>query len=424
MLVTNSLGGFRRSMIAAAVVLGASLPVAATAAAPDMLSYGPYEKSGHLSALETLPADLRSGPLHTVTKHVMNDGFMNRYMVNSKFGRFHVTGLPRLKSLVTELEALDVLDAAINSEDFQKGLEKTDNGPDAEFKSFVFDQSKSGHKHWRHRSSVASIYQAMGDLMNQSRIETDDPMAVVTVGFQNERRLLARGLGVDPFTQNRKLAARLDLVAWVIYGSVLTVDTVLGDARQEAPYGSLAEELIGDLNPFDLRNANAFQLGNLRLGGDIVDALVENQAFSPSAMAYLSQAMAAMEGIQGLPSLAKVAAAAGDPETASYRQRQVEMFSNYHQNVAPIKILFAYPPFVGAQTESGKVILAMPFDHVTWNESFATIMIGLSDLFTQFQGFSGMELWLSGTISELAKGRIEGFGWVVQESGEARLLGE
>src|SRR5678809_629741 len=48
----------------------------------------PYESAPVLSASKILPPELLSGPNHRVQERVTNDGYLNTYQIDSKFGTF------------------------------------------------------------------------------------------------------------------------------------------------------------------------------------------------------------------------------------------------------------------------------------------------------------------------------------------------
>ena len=57
-----------------------------------------FESAVVLSASKILPPELLSGPNHRVQEKVTNDGFLNIYVVDSKFGSFRAVSTPCCES--------------------------------------------------------------------------------------------------------------------------------------------------------------------------------------------------------------------------------------------------------------------------------------------------------------------------------------
>src|SRR5262249_14935656 len=67
-----------------------------------------YETPAVLSASKLLPPELLSGPHHRVQEQVRNDGYLNIYTIDSKFGQFTAVSTAILRKRVQEINALAV----------------------------------------------------------------------------------------------------------------------------------------------------------------------------------------------------------------------------------------------------------------------------------------------------------------------------
>ena len=102
-----------RSAIAALTLFAMSLPNIALAS-----ELPPYEPNPEFKASEILSPQQLSGPNHTVDEKVLNDGFLNYYVVQTPFGDFKAAGNRSLARRIKEARALAELDDISKSDVF------------------------------------------------------------------------------------------------------------------------------------------------------------------------------------------------------------------------------------------------------------------------------------------------------------------
>jgi hypothetical protein len=66
-----------------------------------------YENAPVLQASKILPADLLYGPNHRVQEKIVNDGYMNTYRIDSKFGPFTAVSMAAVNSIIQGDEPID-----------------------------------------------------------------------------------------------------------------------------------------------------------------------------------------------------------------------------------------------------------------------------------------------------------------------------
>lgn|GEM_PF-4759232 len=69
-----------------------------------------YETPPTFKASDILPPALLSGPHHRVNDEVVNDGYINRYTIESKFGSFDGVTSAKLRKRIREVNALAVME--------------------------------------------------------------------------------------------------------------------------------------------------------------------------------------------------------------------------------------------------------------------------------------------------------------------------
>ena len=89
------------SALTAVWLLGAILPAFAQQG---------YEEPPVLSASKILPPELLSGPNFKVQEQVTNDGYLNIYRIDSKFGTFTAVSTALLRKRIGEINAMAMME--------------------------------------------------------------------------------------------------------------------------------------------------------------------------------------------------------------------------------------------------------------------------------------------------------------------------
>ena len=77
-----------------------------------------YENPPILRASNLLPPELKKGPQHSVDNRITNDGFMNQYRINSKYGVFQANSTAELKERIREVYAIAAIEKVKSSDTF------------------------------------------------------------------------------------------------------------------------------------------------------------------------------------------------------------------------------------------------------------------------------------------------------------------
>src|SRR5262249_14871442 len=83
-----------------------------------------YDTPAVLNASRILPPQLLSGPNHRVQEQVRNDGFINIYTVDSKFGQFTAISTAVLRKRVHAINALAVMEQIQGTKDYSKYMKE------------------------------------------------------------------------------------------------------------------------------------------------------------------------------------------------------------------------------------------------------------------------------------------------------------
>src|SRR5262249_34831082 len=88
------------------------------------LAQSAYEAPVVLSASKILPPELISGPHHRVQEQVRNDGYLNVYTIDSKFGQFTAVSTAILRKRVQEINALAVMEQIEGTKEYGASIKE------------------------------------------------------------------------------------------------------------------------------------------------------------------------------------------------------------------------------------------------------------------------------------------------------------
>ena len=81
-----------------------------------------YEQPTTVNAASILPSNIVAGPNHTVRNEVHNDGFLNIYTIDSKYGSLRAVSTDTLYKRIGELNAMAGMENLRGTEEFKQGL--------------------------------------------------------------------------------------------------------------------------------------------------------------------------------------------------------------------------------------------------------------------------------------------------------------
>ena len=202
-----------------ALVLGGGLVAASLAAWAQPAVQSPPV----LQARELLPPDLLGGPLFKVDDQVPTDGLLGHFTLRSDLGTFVAPGRELLRIRIAELPAIQHLESTSKTDVFLQAAGQAAARPVEAVESFITKPSEtlegipSGVSRLFDRVELGAqrIAQAGSDptktepQRTQAAAQRIGSATITALGFEQVRRQLAKGLGVDPYTTNPVLAEKL-----------------------------------------------------------------------------------------------------------------------------------------------------------------------------------------------------------------------
>ncbi len=200
-----------------------------------------FEKEPVLKATDLVAPELLKGPSFTVDDRVPVKGFLARFTIRSKYGTFDAHGIHMFQIRVKEIYALDQLDSMSKTTEFAEAAGKAIARPVTSAANMIinpvetveglpggvtrlFDRIKLGGE----AIAAAATAPSQTDAEKASAVtQRVGSITVDVLGYEKERRDLARSVGVDPYTTNPILAKKLTDMAWVAFSARFTIQTAM-----------------------------------------------------------------------------------------------------------------------------------------------------------------------------------------------------
>ena len=152
------------------------------------------------------------------------------------------------------------------------------------------------------------------------------------------------------------------------------------------------------------------------------DIFIAHPIYSPTQQTILVGALEQLGQAANRQAFLGRAILAVDEDTAFFNQRYAQMMAGYHQAVEPVRELVRVGPVVAVRTRSNKLVLTLPIDYLFWTPAIAVVADEVSRLADAAAAGGARELWLTGSLTELASAQLGRLGWSVVAQTEDALI--
>lgn len=386
-----------------------------------------YEDPPRSRASAILPPDLVTGTHYRVQEQVLSDGFMNQYRIDSRFGQLTAESTAELRIRAHEINAMAVMEQVQKSKEFAASAKEGGGDVVRGAKELVTDPlgSASGAV-----SGVGALFRRGADnVLGDPPSDTEDSRLKGMIGFSKTKREYASEFGVDVYSSNPLLQERLDDLAWSGYAGGITMSALLaavpggaGVAVSMSGGSNLMNDVLRTKPPSDLRRMNREKLSAMGVDDKIVDLFLQNTVFSPTHQTLLVSALEDMRDVGDREELVNLALLTGDEDLALFRQLQAQMYAGFNNKVNRIERFVAVGQVAAARLADGTLVFVVPLDRLAWTRTAAAFVLGISESAEAVRNAAAKQLWVGGTLSPLAREKMEARGWTVHERAENRLL--
>ncbi|HET7008728.1 MAG TPA: hypothetical protein VFK65_24735 [Candidatus Binatia bacterium] len=386
-----------------------------------------YETAPVLSASKILPPELLSGPNHRVQERVTNDGYLNIYQIDSKFGTFTAVSTAVLRKRIGEINAMVVMEKVQGSREYVNSIKE--GGLDAMNSALSLITSPVKTISGAVQGLGAAFSRAGESMFGAQRSQSEESKVKDLIGFSTTKRQYAYQFDVDVYSDNQNLQDMLNKISWAGYAGSLTWSAAMaavpggaGVAMTVIGTNKLLNQVFQNTPPVELRKMNAEKLANMGVHPEVADAFINNSIFSPREQTLLVHAMGEMDGVADRGALVRLSLSSVNPTIALFRQRQAQMYAGFNKSVSPLERFIPLGQFAVSRAVNGALVVNFPADYVVWTEPMAQIMTAGNQLVNELPGVKEKQFWLTGTLSPRARKEIESRGWQIRDRAEAQLF--
>ena len=381
-----------------------------------------YEAASVFNAATILPADLLSGPNHRVNNEVHNDGYLNIYTINSRFGDVRAVSTAQLRKYIDEINAVARMEEVKRSDEFKSGIKEKAGDVVAGATGLVTDPigTVSGAV-----SGVSKLFsRGKENLFGGSRSGFESSRMKDLMGFSKTKRDYGHEFGVDVYSRNIVLQKILDDITWAGYGGNITMSALLISIPGSTPVLSatggteLLNKVFRDSAPADLRKLNRAKLEAMGVNKDISDLFIKNGVYTPREQTILVAALTNMKNTKRRAEFIKFAVLTDNSDMAFFRQRQAQMYAGYSKTVNPVKEFISIYDISVAKTSDNKIIFNVPLDYMIWTKGLSRVARIITQEVARMEDVTGREIWVAGKLSPLAKESLKKMGWTVYQDSE------
>jgi hypothetical protein len=340
-----------KSIPANSLLWAAVLIAQAVQADPPPVPEATCADVGQLAAIDLVEPSLLSSPLHTVRPCARIVGHMARFELDTRFGPLVADSIALLHIRVEELPAIERLERASHA-----GMATEAAGDSVRATARGIGQVAS-----RPLQTLAELpagalrfFQRKLDELGQAAIDTSErtsdqitgagdaydrvssrPGVVLAeppadpwwqrgggkllglgkdwVGYGKVRRTWARRLGVDPYSSNPLLNARMDALAWSALAGGKAVAMASGQLGASAGTAlgitRRLNDIVWEMPPEQLRQRNDARLAALGCEAPERRRFLRNGRFAPGQQTALTDALVELQPASGCADLLELAAA-------------------------------------------------------------------------------------------------------------------
>jgi len=420
-----------------------------------------FEPEPFLQAPALVQPALLSGPNYRIVPEVEVHGYMARFVIDTSFGPLDADSTELLATRVSEMPALETLDRASKSKAFARALaaraRKTgaaivhvvEHPVDtvtglpqgvarylsAQWNLWTGRAQSVSDRSSREFENKGDPYRAPAGPMTAGRApapsESDEPTnadkknrawyaragsetgreAKRYLKYSQQRREMAKVLGVDPNSTNPLLNAKLDDLAWAAVWGNFSAGQALGEiggtAADVISWSGKLNQYVLEKTPENLREENRQRLLKFCSDDFAVRQFLRRGGFTDTLRTALVQSLEKLKPAKGCDELVELAATTRGEVEARYLVDALKLIER--ESDAAEGTLFVAGAAIAWRTPSGKLLLPLPVDYLTWSHDS-------HDFFDQpaFAAHDKSAL-IGGEASTLAQRKLTERGWSIAQ---------
>ena len=376
-----------------------------------------------LDPARIVPPDLLEGPHHRVSAVRLDHRFLYTYVIESDQGAYEVVGRGLLRERVIEEEVLAALPSTWLGGTKLYAFEVLNAASDP-----IEDTLQILRHPIRTVANVPkgiqASFQALREMAAMRRTYQEDDYYEEFIGLGEQKREWAERLGVDPYSTNPHVQARLNRNGWLSLAGDLTVS--LATLPVPAGAATIAMSVVGatsgmneqlrDVAPEDVRvSTRAWIRSELDADDELAERFLAHPWYSPSRQDTIVRALSRMHDAAHRDRFIALAAQADEPHEAYAFTRLALMLAECNEQRSPIREIFISGDLVMARTADDEVVFPLYMDQGYWTAEVARAEAEIAAGLESEPDRSRRLLIVSGGMSPRAHQELATRGWEVIE---------
>jgi hypothetical protein len=394
-------------------------------------SHDEFEVVPEQTPTQLLPAALAEGPNFHVVDPVQGDGLMYRFVVDSRFGKFEAYGRLALQKRVGEVAALTELstksDAGLVAAGVAQGVEsqvKTavgvvknpigtvtgiPKGVAHLFQGYTAQAQEATSSIKSAANEPGVIGKSSGDDLKKGE-QAAQHYAERYLGVSSAERGWYRRLAVDPYTDNTVLRAAIHKAAKKEAVGSFGIKFAGLPAIPGIAVTQRALDAIYNEDPATVRQRMRKTLAGYGLSAAETEAWLNAPLLSPTRQVLLLSAVAELGNVAGRAELFRHSLDLSSDAEAQVYLRSVGLLTLAHKS-HPLRAIIPGVRLPAAQLADAGLVVCGAFEAVYWTQDVAANEEQLERSLPPQQPGKGRELWLEGSVSDVARGALRDRGW-------------
>ena len=240
--------------------------------------------------------------------------------------------------------------------------------------------------------------------------------------MSSAKRQIAGRLGVDPYTDFKPLAGKLDEIARVTALGNLTVGAaftaipggagmVISSSRTAQSLG----QLVTDKTSTELRAINRSRLAAMGVANNVADAFLNNQVYTPLDQTSIVSSLMQMRGVKNRQLFIQRATNAIDRDLVFFLRRRAELTAEYHNGVESFTEFIDTSGVPLNVTRSGRIVAIFPLDGLAWTQTTNNAVAAI-DRELKRRKLEDVEIRITGSATASVRRGMQELGWKLVEN--------
>jgi len=363
-----------------------------------------FETPGRVPTKMFIPAELMSGPLHSVGDFAENDGMNNTYFLYSGDDAWAVTTGIALRTRIREIYAIAKLREMSKTDEFARAMA---NAGKQKIEGVVGIVTNPLGTIQNIPLGASRFFGRIGEAMKGGTTQGEGNAVQNMIGVSKAKIALAVKLGVSPYSYNQELQTQLTsnaramaLGGLVVSAATAAVGGPAGDVLMGLNVNQTLQQTLVNSTPDDLRIINRKKLFALNVSRENADAILMHPWYSPWTETIMIDAFSTI-GIDPTAFLADACNALTE-EDAIFFERLAQVLARYETTKAQLRSIRVESHAVCALDANGTLVFPLSCDYAIWSEHAAGRVAEFAALTQGQEDIKGLAVWVDGKVSDRA----------------------